>query len=178
MSRIGKKPISLPSGVKVEIEEGRISVKGPKGQLTGKLPRGITVEQAGSGLTVHRPVDNPQSRALHGLARTLIKNMVVGVTEGYTRTLELVGVGYRAAKQGKNLVLNVGFSHPVVLEPEGTIEIEVPKTNQIIVKGIDKQQVGNFAAKIRHIHPPEPYKGKGIRYEGERVRHKVGKTGK
>ncbi|HHX87908.1 MAG TPA: 50S ribosomal protein L6 [Firmicutes bacterium] len=178
MSRIGRKPITLPAGVEVKIEEGKVSVKGPKGQLTGELPRGITVEQTGNGLTVHRQVDSHQSRALHGLARTLINNMVIGVTEGYSRTLELVGVGYRAAKQGKNLVLNIGFSHPVVLEPEGTIEIEVPKNNQIIVKGIDKQQVGNFAAKIRHIHPPEPYKGKGIRYEGERVRHKVGKTGK
>ncbi len=178
MSRIGKKPILLPSGVKVEIEDRKISVKGPKGYLTNELPPGITVEQAADSLVVHRPAETPQYRALHGLARTLINNMVIGVTEGYSRTLELVGVGYRAVKQGKNLVLSIGFSHPVVLEPEGTLEIEVPKANQIIISGIDKQQVGNFAAKIRHLHPPEPYKGKGIRYEGERVRHKVGKTGK
>ncbi len=178
MSRIGKKPILLPLGVKVEIENSKIVVKGPKGLLAGELPPGITVEQTADSLLVHRPAEPSHHQALHGLARTLINNMVIGVTEGYSRTLELVGVGYRAVKQGKNLVLNIGFSHPVVLEPEETLEIEVPKTNQIIISGIDKQQVGNFAAKIRHLHPPEPYKGKGIRYEGERVRHKVGKTGK
>ncbi len=178
MSRIGKKPISLPTGVKVEIEDRIITVKGPRGRLTGELPPGITVRQEGESLVAERPEDTPRCRALHGLARSLISNMVIGVTAGFSRTLELVGVGYRAAKQGHNLVLNIGFSHPVVLEPEETLEIEVPKANQIIITGIDKQQVGNFAAKIRHYHPPEPYKGKGIRYEGERVRHKVGKTGK
>ena len=178
MSRIGKKPIPLPSGVKVELADGKITVEGPKGRLISELPSGITVEKEADSLIVERPEETPRYRALHGLARTKINNMVIGVTNGYSRTLELVGVGYRAIKQGKNLVLNIGFSHPVVMEPEGTLEIEVPKVNQIIITGIDKQQVGNFAAKIRQLHPPEPYKGKGIRYEGEWVRHKVGKTGK
>ncbi|NMA91586.1 MAG: 50S ribosomal protein L6 [Firmicutes bacterium] len=177
MSRVGKKPITLPAGVKVEIKDDQIVVNGPRGRVSNRLPSGITVEQAEGGLIVNRLEETPQARALHGLARSLVNNMVVGVTAGYTRVLELVGVGYRAAMQGKNLVLNVGFSHPVVVEPEETLEIEVPKATQIIIKGIDKQQVGNFAAKIRQLQPPEPYKGKGIRYEGERVRRKVGKTG-
>ncbi len=178
MSRIGKKPIGIPEKVKIEIVNNRITVKGPGGQLIKEIHPDMLVEQDGKLLTVKRPSDNPEHRALHGLTRTLIQNMVTGVTEGFSRSLELVGVGYRANLQGKKLVLNVGFSHPVVFEPEENMEIEVPAPTKIIVKGIDKQRVGNFAAVIRKIYPPEPYKGKGIRYAGEQVRHKVGKTGK
>jgi large subunit ribosomal protein L6 len=178
MSRIGKKPIDVPEKVQIEVVNNRITVKGPRGQLTMEIPRAMLVEQAEGRLTVKRPSDSPEHRALHGLTRTLIQNMITGVTEGFSRALELVGVGYRANLQGKNLVLNVGLSHPVVFEPEENMEIEVPAPNKIIVKGIDKQRVGNFAAVIRKVYPPEPYKGKGIRYAGEQVRHKVGKTGK
>ncbi len=178
MSRIGKKPIDVPEKVQIEVVNNRITVKGPRGQLTMEIPRAMLVEQAEGRLTVKRPSDSPEHRALHGLTRTLIQNMIIGVTEGFSRALELVGVGYRANLQGKNLVLNVGLSHPVVFEPEENMEIEVPAPNKIIVKGIDKQRVGNFAAVIRKVYPPEPYKGKGIRYAGEQVRHKVGKTGK
>jgi large subunit ribosomal protein L6 len=178
MSRIGKKPIDVPEKVQIEVVNNRITVKGPRGQLTMEIPRAMLVEQAEGRLTVKRPSDSPEHRALHGLTRTLIQNMITGVTEGFSRALELIGVGYRANLQGKNLVLNVGLSHPVVFEPEENMEIEVPAPNKIIVKGIDKQRVGNFAAVIRKVYPPEPYKGKGIRYAGEQVRHKVGKTGK
>ena len=178
MSRIGKKPIDIPEKVQIEIVNSSIVVKGPRGQLTKEIPPAMLVEREGAQLAVKRPSDSPQHRALHGLTRTLIQNMVTGVTEGFSRTLELVGIGYRANLQGNKLVLNVGLSHPVVFEPEENMEIEVPGPNKIIIKGIDKQRVGNFAAVIREIFPPEPYKGKGIRYAGEHVRHKVGKTGK
>ncbi|HPU01501.1 MAG: 50S ribosomal protein L6 [Firmicutes bacterium] len=178
MSRIGKKPIDIPEKVQVDIEGNHITVKGPRGQLSRELPPAMLVEKEDGRILVKRPSDSPEHRALHGLTRTLIQNMITGVTEGFSRTLELVGVGYRANLQGKKLVLNVGFSHPVVFEPEENMELEVPAPNKIIVKGIDKQRVGNFAAVIRKARPPEPYKGKGIRYEGEHVRHKVGKAGK
>lgn len=177
MSRIGKKPIDIPEKVQVDIVGNHITVKGPKGQLSEEMPRDMLVEQEEGRLTVKRPSDSPEHRALHGLTRTLIQNMITGVTEGFTRRLELVGVGYRANLQGKKLTLNVGLSHPVVFEAEENIEFEVPGPTQIIIKGIDKQQVGNLAAVIRKVHPPEPYKGKGIRYVGEQVRRKVGKAG-
>ena len=178
MSRTGRKPIPVPQAVQVRLDGNKIHVKGPRGELYRELPPDIIIEQEEGWLFVKRPSDSPQQRAMHGLTRTLVDNMVVGVTEGYTRTLELVGVGYRAAKQGDNLVLNIGFSHPVVFEPEANMEIEVPSNTKVIIKGIDKQQVGNFAAVIRRVYPPEPYKGKGIRYENEKVRRKVGKAGK
>ena len=152
MSRIGKKPIDVPEKVQIEVVNNRITVKGPRGQLTMEIPRAMLVEQAEGRLTVKRPSDSPEHRALHGLTRTLIQNMIIGVTEGFSRALELVGVGYRANLQGKNLVLNVGLSHPVVFEPEENMEIEVPAPNKIIVKGIDKQRVGNFAAVIRKVY--------------------------
>ncbi len=177
MSRIGKKPISIPGGVKVEIVNSRITVTGPRGSLERELPPSITAEQEAGELVVKRASDSVTDRSLHGLTRTLIQNMITGVTEGFSRTLELVGVGYRANLQGKKLTINIGFSHPVIFEAEENMELEVPTPNQIIVKGIDKQQVGNFAAVIRKVHPPEPYKGKGIRYAGEQVRRKVGKAG-
>ncbi|MDI9457905.1 MAG: 50S ribosomal protein L6 [Dethiobacteria bacterium] len=177
MSRIGKKPIAVPDKVQVEVVNNWITVKGPRGQLSKEIPRPILVEQQEGQLLVKRPSDSEEHRALHGLTRTLIQNMITGVTEGFTRSLELVGVGYRANLQGKKLVLNVGLSYPVIFEPEENMEIEVPSPNKIIVKGIDKQQVGNFAAVVRKVHPPEPYKGKGIRYVGEQVRRKVGKAG-
>lgn len=178
MSRTGKKPVPVPDKVEVQIDGSNIAVKGPKGQLSRELPREMIIEQEDGWLFVKRPSDSPQHRALHGLTRTLIDNMITGVTEGYIRNLELVGVGYKAALQGKKLVLNVGYSHPVEFEPGENIEIEVPTPTKIVVKGIDKQAVGNLAAVIRRTFPPEPYKGKGIRYENEVVRQKVGKAGK
>lgn len=178
MSRTGKKPIAVPQGVQVQVDGNNVTVKGPKGQLFKEIPGEIVIEQEEGRINVRRPSDAPRHRSLHGLTRTLINNMIIGVTEGYSRTLELVGVGHRASKQGKNLVLNIGFSHPVIFEPEENMEIEVPANNKVIVKGIDKQQVGNFTAGIRKVYPPEPYKGKGIRYEDENVRRKVGKSGK
>jgi large subunit ribosomal protein L6 len=178
MSRTGKKPVAVPDKVEVQIDGRNIAVKGPKGQLFRELPREMIIEQEEGWLFVRRPSDSPQHRALHGLTRTLIDNMITGVTEGYSRNLELVGVGYKAALQGKKLVLNVGYSHPVEFEPGDNMEIEVPSATKIIVRGIDKQQVGNLAAVIRRTFPPEPYKGKGIRYENENVRQKVGKAGK
>jgi large subunit ribosomal protein L6 len=178
MSRTGKKPVAVPDKVEVQIDGRNIAVKGPKGQLSRELPREMIIEQEEGWLFVRRPSDSPQHRALHGLTRTLIDNMITGVTEGYSRNLELVGVGYKAALQGKKLVLNVGYSHPVEFEPGDNMEIEVPSATKIIVRGIDKQQVGNLAAVIRRTFPPEPYKGKGIRYENENVRQKVGKAGK
>lgn len=178
MSRTGKKPVAVPDKVEVQIDGRNIAVKGPKGQLSMELPREMIIEQEEGWLFVRRPSDSPQHRALHGLTRTLIDNMITGVTEGYSRNLELVGVGYKAALQGKKLVLNVGYSHPVEFEPGDNMEIEVPSATKIIVRGIDKQQVGNLAAVIRRTFPPEPYKGKGIRYENENVRQKVGKAGK
>jgi len=178
MSRTGKKPVPVPDNVEVQIDGSNIAVKGPKGKLSRELPREMLIEQEKGWLHVRRPSDDPQHRALHGLTRTLIDNMIKGVTEGYSRNLELVGVGYKAALQGKKLVLNVGFSHPVEFDPGDNIEIEVPAPTKIVVKGIDKQAVGNLAAVIRRTYPPEPYKGKGIRYENEVVRQKVGKAGK
>jgi len=178
MSRTGKKPVAVPDKVEVQVDGRNIAVKGPKGQLSRELPREMIIEQEEGWLFVRRPSDSPQHRALHGLTRTLIDNMITGVTEGYSRNLELVGVGYKAALQGKKLVLNVGYSHPVEFEPGDNMEIEVPSATKIIVRGIDKQQVGNLAAVIRRTFPPEPYKGKGIRYENENVRQKVGKAGK
>jgi len=178
MSRTGKKPVAVPDNVQVQFKGNHITVKGPKGELSKELHRDMIIEQEEGWLYVKRPTDKPEHRSLHGLTRTLIDNMVKGVTEGYTQSLELVGVGYRAAMQGNNLVLNMGFAHPVVFEPQENIEIEVPSPTKVIVKGIDKQQVGNLAAVIRRVYPPEPYKGKGIRYENENVRQKAGKAGK
>jgi len=178
MSRTGKKPVAVPDKVEVQLDGRYIAVKGPKGQLSQELPRDMIVEQEKGWIYVKRPSDEPKHRALHGLTRTLIDNMVKGVTEGYSRNLELVGVGYKAAMQGKKLVLNVGLSHPVEFDPGDNMEIEVPAPTKIVVKGIDKQAVGNLAAVIRKTYPSEPYKGKGIRYENEIVRQKVGKAGK
>src|SRR4051794_30617465 len=175
MSRIGKKPIEVPEGVTVDVKPGVVSVKGPKGELSQVLSPAMKVTQSNGTLTVERPTDRGEHRALHGLTRSLIANMVQGVTEGYERRLEIQGVGYRARLQGKALELNVGYSHPVsVSAPEG-IEFEVPTPTQVVVRGIDKQLVGEIAARIRRTRPPEPYKGKGVRYEGEHVRRKVGK---
>ncbi|WMM25584.1 50S ribosomal protein L6 [Tissierella sp. MB52-C2] len=179
MSRIGLKPINIPSGVEIKINDNNIvEVKGPKGQLSEKISSDMEIKIEDGVLTVARPTDNKKHRSLHGLSRTLISNMIVGVTEGYSKSLEIEGTGYRAAKQGKKLVLTLGYSHPVELEDPQGIEVEVPATNKIIVKGINKQQVGNYAANIRAFRKPEPYKGKGIRYSNEIVRRKVGKTGK
>lgn len=179
MSRIGNKEILVPAGVTVTIDDTNlVSVKGPKGTLAEKIAKDIIVEQAEGKIVVKRPSENKQHKSLHGLSRTLINNMIIGVTEGYSKKLEIVGVGYRAAKQGKKLALNLGFSHPVeMVDPDG-IETEVPSQNEIIVKGINKQLVGNYAAKIRDWRKPEPYKGKGIKYVGEHIRRKEGKTGK
>lgn len=179
MSRIGKLPVSILSGVTITVgDDNTVTVKGPKGQLSEKISAEMILEQENGVLTVKRPSDNKNHRALHGLSRTLINNMVVGVTSGFSKKLEIVGVGYRAQMQGNKLVLNVGYSHPVEFEaPEG-IKFEVPGPNSIIVSGIDKQQVGQIAANIRKVREPEPYKGKGIRYENEYVRRKEGKTGK
>jgi large subunit ribosomal protein L6 len=175
MSRIGRKPIEIPDGVDVELAPGRVTVKGPKGELAQQLSPEMKVERENGTLTVERPTDRGEHRALHGLTRSLIANMVVGVTDGYERRLEIQGVGYRAQLKGKNLELALGFSHPVSVEaPEG-IEFEVPQQTEIIVRGIDKQLVGQVAADIRKRRPPEPYKGKGVRYVGEQVRRKVGK---
>lgn len=179
MSRIGRLPITIPQGVTVTVDAANVvTVKGPLGELSQPINKDITVNIEGEVMTVTRPTDNKNHRALHGLSRTLINNMVVGVTKGYERKLKIVGVGYRAAKNGKNLELTLGFSHPVVMEDPNGITVEVPAQTDIIVKGIDKQAVGNYAAKIREWRQPEPYKGKGIRYENENVRRKEGKTGK
>ena len=175
MSRIGKKPIELPAGVSVSIDPGRVMVNGPLGELTQQVPQRMKIEQGDGELTVSRPTERGDDRALHGLTRSLVANMVEGVTKGYERKLEIQGVGYRAALRGTSLELSVGFSHPVVIEPRQGISFEVPTPTEVIVKGIDKQQVGQTAAEVRRVRPPEPYKGKGIRYEGEYVRRKVGK---
>ncbi|MFL5971198.1 MAG: 50S ribosomal protein L6 [Gaiellaceae bacterium] len=175
MSRIGKKPIELPAGVSVSIDPGRVMVNGPLGELTQQVPQRMKIEQGDGELTVTRPTERGDDRALHGLTRSLVANMVEGVTKGYERKLEIQGVGYRAALRGTSLELSVGFSHPVVIEPRQGISFDVPTPTEVIVKGIDKQQVGQTAAEVRRVRPPEPYKGKGIRYEGEYVRRKVGK---
>ncbi len=179
MSRIGLKPINIPSGVEIKINDNNlVEVKGPKGQLSDKISPDMEIKIEDGVLTIARPTENKKHKSLHGLSRTLISNMIVGVTEGYSKTLEIEGTGYRAAKQGNKLVLTLGYSHPIELEDPKGIEVEVPAANRIIVKGIDKQQVGNYAANIRAYRKPEPYKGKGIKYSGEIVRRKVGKTGK
>jgi large subunit ribosomal protein L6 len=175
MSRIGKQPIPLPTGVNVSISPGRVMVNGPLGELSQQLPQRITVEQADGELRVTRPTERGEDRALHGLTRSLVANMVEGVTKGFEKRLEIQGVGYRAALRGQALELNVGFSHPVTKNPPDGISFEVPTPTEIVVKGIDKQRVGQVAAEIRKIRPPEPYKGKGIRYAGEYVARKVGK---
>jgi len=179
MSRIGLKPIVIPNGVEVKIsDKNLVEVKGPKGTLKEQFDPNMDIKIDGNVITVNRPNDLKKYKSLHGLTRTLIANMIEGVTNGYSKKLEIVGTGYRAQKQGKKLVLNLGYSHPIEMEdPEG-IEVEVPAQTQVIVKGINKQLVGNYAAKIRDLRKPEPYKGKGIRYADEVVRRKVGKTGK
>ena len=175
MSRIGQQPIPLPAGVSVSISPGRLMVNGPLGELTQNVPQRIAVEQEDGELRVSRPTERGEDRALHGLTRTLVANMVEGVTKGFEKRLEIQGVGYRAALRGTTLELNVGYSHPVVKEPPQGISFEVPTPTEIVVKGIDKQRVGQIAAEIRKVRPPEPYKGKGIRYQGEHVARKVGK---
>jgi large subunit ribosomal protein L6 len=175
MSRIGKQPIPIPDGVTVAIEPDRVDVKGPKGELSERIPADIAVEQGDGQLLVKRPTDRGEHRALHGLTRSLVANMVTGVTEGYVKTLEIQGVGYRAQKRGNDLELALGFSHPVPIKAPDGIEFEVPQPTRIVVRGISKQLVGEVAANIRKQRPPEPYKGKGIRYEGEYVARKVGK---
>lgn len=178
MSRIGRKTIAIPSGVEVKMEDNLITVKGPKGTLAREVHKDMQVSIEANELNVTRPTDNKLHRSLHGTTRSILANMVNGVTEGFTKTLELVGVGYRANKAGDKVVLNVGYSHPVEIVPESGIEFEVPSTNKIIVKGIDKERVGATAAEIRAVRKPEPYKGKGIKYEGERIIRKEGKAGK
>ena len=178
MSRIGKAPINIPSGVEVSIAGRTVTVKGPKGTLSRDIPGDIVVRKEDNSLLVERPNDERTNRSLHGLSRTLVNNMVVGVTEGFAKELEIVGVGYRAEAQGQNLRLALGFSHPVIVPaPEG-ISFEIPAQTRVIVKGIDKELVGQVAANIRSIRKPEPYKGKGVRYADERVLRKAGKTGK
>ncbi len=179
MSRIGRSPIPVPSGVTVEVTDGHVKVTGPKGTLERDLPRDITVRQDGDQLVVERPDDERQHRALHGLTRSLVNNMVVGVTTGFSKELEIVGVGYRAAAQGPNRIeLALGFSHPVAVDAPAGITFEVPVPTRIVVRGIDKELVGQVAANIRKIRKPEPYKGKGVRYAGEVVRRKAGKAAK
>ena len=179
MSRVGKKLIEVPANVTVEVAaDNTVTVKGPKGELVRQFNQDMKIEQEGNSLTVVRPSDSKEHRTNHGTTRALLANMVTGVSEGFSRSLELIGVGYRAQLQGNKLVLNVGFSHPVEFTPEAGLEIEVPSNTKVIVKGISKERVGALASNIRDVRPPEPYKGKGIRYEGEFVRRKEGKTGK
>ena len=177
MSRIGRKPIVLPAGVDFKVEDSVVTVKGPKGTLTQKIHPAMTVEVNGNEVLVTRPNDEKENRSLHGLTRTLINNMVIGVTEGFKRELEVNGVGYRVQKQGKDLVMNLGYSHQVIVSEIPGITIEAPGPNQIIISGADKQLVGQFAAEVREKRPPEPYKGKGIKYVDEHIRRKEGKAG-
>ena len=178
MSRIGRMPITVPAGVTVNVAEGNVvTVKGPKGELTKALRPEMILKQEGSTITVERPSDDKLHRSLHGLTRTLLHNMIVGVTDGYKKELEVNGVGYRVAKEGKNLVMNLGFSHQVIVSEIEGITIEVPSANKIVISGTDKQKVGQFTAEVREKRPPEPYKGKGIKYADEVIRRKVGKTG-
>ena len=178
MSRIGRAPITVPAGVEVKVDENNhITVKGPKGTLERDLVPQMNIEVDAGVIRVTRPDDSKENRSLHGLTRTLVDNMVVGVTNGFEKKLEINGVGYRAVKEGKNLVLNIGFSHQVTVAENDDIQIEVPDANHIVIKGIDKQKVGQFAAEVRGKRPPEPYKGKGIKYDYEVVRRKEGKTG-
>ena len=178
MSRIGNKPIAIPAGVEVKVDGQTVTVKGPKGTLTQQIRKEITVKVEGTEVLVTRCDDQKTARSLHGLSRTLISNMVEGVSNGYSKTLEVLGVGYRVQKQGSNLVMNLGFSHQVIMPETETIKIDVPDPNTIVISGANKQEVGQFAAEVREKRPPEPYKGKGIRYKGEYVRRKEGKTGK
>jgi len=179
MSRIGRKVITIPAGVTVSVnEENLVTVKGPKGTLTANIHKDMTVTVEGATVSVGRPDDERENRALHGLSRTLIFNMVEGVTKGYSKTLEMIGVGYKAAKSGKTLTLNLGHSHPIIFEEKDGITFDVPNSTTIVVNGIDKQLVGQIAAQIREKRPPEPYLGKGVKYVGEHIRRKAGKTGK
>ena len=178
MSRIGRKPVNIPAGVEVKVSDGVVTVKGPKGTLTQKVHPNMDVKVEGAEVIVSRPDDNKENRSLHGLTRSLIQNMVIGVTEGYKKELEVNGVGYRVQKQGKNLVMNLGYSHQVIVSDTDDITIEAPTPNKIIINGIDKQKVGQFAAEVREKRPPEPYKGKGIKYVNEVIRRKEGKAGK
>ena len=178
MSRIGRKPIEIPAGVEVKLNGNHVSVKGPKGALEQEIHKDIKIEMEGNVINVTRPSDQKEHRSLHGLSRTLIANMVEGVTNGYSKVLEVNGVGYRVQKQGKNLVMNLGYSHQVTVPEIPGITIDVPNPNKIVISGPDKQLVGQFAAEVREKRPPEPYKGKGIKYETEVIRRKEGKTGK
>ena len=178
MSRIGNKPVVIPAGVTVDLKDNTVTVKGPKGELSYTFNQNISLEQREGEVVFTRPDDSKENKTIHGTTRAVFNNMVVGVTEGFQKELELIGVGYRAQLPGKKLVLNVGYSHPVEFTPEEGIEIEVPSNTKVIVKGYDKQKVGELAANIRGVRPPEPYKGKGIRYVDEFVRRKEGKTGK
>ncbi|MGG4145619.1 50S ribosomal protein L6 [Paenibacillus algorifonticola] len=178
MSRIGRKPIQVPNGVSINLENTVITVKGPKGTLSREFHKDMKVNVSETEIVIERPSDNKLHRSLHGTTRSIIANMVSGVTDGFSKNLELVGVGYRASKNGEKIVLNVGYSHPVEIAPEGGIEFDVPANTKITVRGIDKELVGAFAAKIRSVREPEPYKGKGIKYEGERIIRKEGKAGK
>lgn len=178
MSRIGKKPITVPAGVDVKIDGSTVTVKGPKGTLTSTFNHEIMIKQEGTEIIVERPSEDKMHKSLHGLTRTLLNNMVEGVTNGYSKSLDIEGVGYRAQKQGKNLVMNLGYSHQVIVPEIEGITIDVPAPNKIVINGIDKQKVGQFAAEVREKRPPEPYKGKGIRYTGERIIRKEGKAGK
>lgn len=178
MSRIGKLPIEIPAGVDVKIDGQHVAVKGPKGQLELSLPKPITASVDGSQVIVARPDEERESRSLHGLSRTLIHNNIIGVTEGYAKRLEIVGTGYRAVAKGSSVEFSLGYSHTIVVDPPEGISFEVEGQNKVIVKGIDKQSVGETAAKLRKLRLPEPYKGKGVRYEGEHVRRKAGKAGK
>ncbi|OAT81159.1 50S ribosomal protein L6 [Desulfotomaculum copahuensis] len=177
MSRIGRQPIPLPQGVEVEVDGAAVRVKGPKGLLERELHRDMSIRVEDGRIVVERPSDDKLHRSLHGLTRTLINNMVLGVTRGFEKSLELTGVGYRASKQGNKLVLAVGYSHPVEIVPPSGLEIDVPAPTKVVVKGMDKEKVGALAANIRAVREPEPYKGKGIKYEGERIRRKAGKAG-
>ena len=177
MSRIGRKPITIPAGVQVTLKDGVVTAKGPKGELTQKVHSNITVTIEGNEILVTRPNDEKEARSLHGLSRTLINNMVIGVTEGYKKTLEVHGVGYRVQKQGDTLVMNLGYSHQVFVKEIPGITIETPGPNEIVISGADKQLVGQFAAEVREKRPPEPYKGKGIKYSTEHIRRKEGKAG-
>ena len=178
MSRIGRLPITVPAGVEVKLDGNTVTVKGAKGTLTGTFDSNMTIALDGGVVTVTRPNDQKENRALHGLTRTLIANMIEGVSNGFKKELEIVGIGYRCALQGKDLVLNVGYSHQVVMTPPEGVTVEVPAPNKIVVNGYDKQKVGQFAAEVRGVRPPEPYKGKGIKYVDEVVRRKEGKAGK
>ena len=178
MSRIGRMPITVPAGVEVKVADNLVTVKGPKGELTKQFSKELGIELDNGVITVTRPSDDKKHRSLHGLTRTLIHNMIEGVVNGYSKTLEIDGVGYRVAKQGANLVMNLGFSHQVIIAETDDIKIDVPQPNQIIIRGIDKQKVGQFAAEVREKRMPEPYKGKGIHYLGEHIIRKEGKAGK